>query len=375
MRVLFVTNSGQGQLYPMVPVAWTLHAAGHEVLVAAPEDFLPKVNRAGLPAASSTPPINMVEIMMAASGGSLNPAAMAWEDQVRAAARTFATVAERTVDGLSSLVQDWRPDVIIGESTAFAAPLAADRCGVAFVEHRPGAALPELLRKLVAEELKRDLVEPVLIVDNCPPSFQYDDAAPGEVTRYVPYNGPGAMADWMLSRGERTRVCVTLGSGIPNDPRSWSLLKLMVTALDRLPVEMVLAVPDPEDVRRPEFGGLPDSVRAVGQYPLSAMVPTCDLVINHGGSGSVMTTLVTGLPQLVIPHYGDQFKLAGLVAQRGVGLAIPVSEISPEAVHTAVTTLLDGPGYRQAAQKIAEENTRLPSTADLVEVLRTRIGR
>src|SRR5262249_16860546 len=157
---------------------------------------------------ASTPPVNMVEIMMAASGGSLNPAAMPWEEQVRAAARTFATVAERTIEGLSTLVRGWRPDVIVAESTAFAAPLAAEQHGVPFVEHRPGPALPGLLRKLVAEELGRALAEPVLVVDNCPPSFQTDEAAPGQVTRYVPYNGPGALADWMLSRGDRKRVCV-----------------------------------------------------------------------------------------------------------------------------------------------------------------------
>lgn len=375
MRVLFVTNSGEGQLYPMVPAAWALHSAGHEVLVAAPEDFLPRVNRAGLPAAASTPPVNMVEIMMAASGGSLNPAAMPWEDQVRAAARTFATVAERTVEGLSTLVRGWRPDVIVAESTAFAAPLAAEQHGVPFVEHRPGPALPGLLRKLVAEELGRALAEPVLVVDNCPPSFQNDEAAPGQVTRYVPYNGPGALADWMLSRGDRKRVCVTLGTGIPNDPNSWKLLQMMVATLDELAVEMVLAVPDPDEVRRPEWGGLPGSVRAVGRYPLSAMIPTCDLVINHSGAGSVMTTLVGGLPQLAVPHYGDQFNVARLITQRGVGLAIPVSQVSPEAVKTAVTSLLDSPEYGDAARRIAEENARQPSPADLVEILRTRIGR
>lgn len=375
MRVLFVTNSGEGQLYPMVPVAWALHSAGDEVLVAAPEDFLPRVNRAGLPAAASTPPINMVEIMMAASGGTLNPADMPWEEQVRGAARTFATVAERTVEGVSKLVEGWHPDIIIAESTNFAAPLAASRAGVPFVEHRPGPALPGLLRKLVAEELKTDLAEPVLTVDNCPPGFQHDEAAPGHVTRYVPYNGPGIMTDWMLSRGERKRVCVTLGTGIPNDPRSWGLLKMMVTTLDELSVEMVLAVPDPDEVRRPEWGGLPDSVRAVGRYPLSAMVPTCDLVINHSGAGSVMTTLVSGLPQLAVPHYGDQFNVARLVTQRGVGQAIPVSQISPDGVKTAVTALLDSPEYGQAARRIAEENARQPSPADLVEVLRTRVAK
>jgi UDP:flavonoid glycosyltransferase YjiC (YdhE family) len=361
----------------MVPSAWALYAAGHEVLVAAPEDFLPKIMRAGLPAAASSGPLDMLEIMTSGSGGSLRPTDVPFGNQVSAAARGFAMVAERTVDGMSALLRDWRADLVIGESTAFGVPLAADRHGVPWVEHRHGPAMPAELRKLVAEELSRELPDPMLIVDNCPPSFQHDDASAGQVIRYVPYNGPGVVTDWMLAKGDRKRVCVTLGTGLPHDPGSWSLLELMVATLDELGVEMILAVPNPDEVQRPPWaaGALPASVRAAGRFPLSAMVPTCDLVINHGGAGSTMTTLVNGVPQLVVPHYGDQFLNAQLVSQRAVGLAIPVSDISPEAVKTAASTLLDAPEYRQAAEKIAQENATLPSPADLVEVLRTRMDR
>ena len=51
------------------------------------------------------------------------------------------------------------------------------------------------MRKLAAEELSGGLPEPLMIIDNCPPSFQLDDVQAGYVTRYVAYNGPGVMAD------------------------------------------------------------------------------------------------------------------------------------------------------------------------------------
>lgn len=375
MRVLFVTNPGEGQLYPMVPLAWALHVTGHEVLVAAPEDFLPKISNVGLIAAASSGPLDLVEIMTTGSGGSLNPTEIPWEEQVRAAARGFSIVAQRTQDGISALVREWRPDAVVAESTNFGAPLAAAAHGVPFVEHRPGPALPTLLSKLVAEELGVDLPAPALVVDNCPPSFQHDDVAPGHVTRYVPYNGSGVTADWMLERGERKRVCVTLGTGLPHAPGSWSLLELMIATLDELSVEMVVAVPNPDEVRSPQWNDLPSSVKAVGRFPLSVVVPGCDLLINHGGAGSAMTALVNGVPQLTVPHYGDQFRTAGQVALRGVGLALPVADISPEAVKSAVSALLEVPEFGQAARAIAEENARLPSPTELVEVLRERVGR
>lgn len=369
MRVLFITNPGEGQLYPMVPLAWALHVSGHDVLVAATQDFLPKITRIGLPAAASSEPVNLVEIMTSGSGGELRPTEMTFEDQVRAAARGFAMVAERTADGTAELIRTWHPDLVIGESTAFAAPIAAGRVGVPFVEHRPGPALPGLMRKLAAEELSGGLPEPAMIIDNCPPSFQLDDVPAGYVTRYVPYNGPGVMADWMLVRGQTRRVCVTLGTNLPQAPGSWSLLDLMIATLDELPVELVIAVPNPDEVRWPKWEGQPASVRGVGRFPLSALVPTCDLVINHGGAGSSMAAIVGGLPQLCIPHYGDDIRRAQQVTEAGVGLAIPAGEISPEAVKAAVTALLDNPGYQRRAREVAAENLSQPGPLDVVSAL------
>ncbi len=371
MRVLFVTNPGEGQLYPMVPSAWALHASGHEVLVAAPENFLSKVTAVGLPAAASSKALNLVEIMTTGSGGSLRPTELTWTDQVRAAARGFAIVAERTIDGMSALIRDWRPDLVIAESTAFGAPVAAGRNGVPWAEHRPGPAMPVQLGQFVAEELPKEfeLPEPVLIIDNCPPSFQHDDVPSGHVIRYVPYNGPGVLTDWMLARGDRKRVCVTLGTGLPHDPNSWSLLELIVGTLDGLGVELVLAVPDKEEVGAPRWTSLPGSVRGVGRFPLSAVLPSCDLSVNHGGAGSTMTSLVNGVPQLLLPHYGDQFRSAQRVSQRGVGLAVPISDVSPEAIKSAASALLDSEEYRTAAREVAGENASQQSPAGLVDVL------
>ncbi|HET9895100.1 MAG TPA: nucleotide disphospho-sugar-binding domain-containing protein [Streptosporangiaceae bacterium] len=374
MRVLFNTNPGEGQLYPMVPLAWALHVSGHDVLVAATEDFLPKITRIGLPAAASSEPVNLVEIMTSGSGGELRPTEMSFEDQVRAAARGFAMVAERTADGTAELIGTWHPDLVIAESTAFAAPIAAARHGVPFVEHRPGPALPGLMRKLAAEELSGGLPEPALIIDNCPPSFQLTDVPSGHVTRYVPYNGPGVVTDWMLAKGDTRRVCVTLGTNLPHAPGSWSLLDLMIATLNELPVELVIAVPNPDEVRWPDLAGQPASVRGVGRFPLSALVPTCDLVINHAGAGSSMTTIVAGLPQLCIPHYGDDIRRAQQVAERGVGLAIPAGEVSPGSVKAAVTTLLDDPRYQQAAGEVARENLSLPGPLDVVDALQALVS-
>jgi UDP:flavonoid glycosyltransferase YjiC (YdhE family) len=180
------------------------------------------------------------------------------------------------------------------------------------------------------------------------------------------------MTDWMLS-GDRKRVCVTLGTGLPHDPSSWSLLEELVTTLDELEVETVMAVPDPDELQSPQWQKMPGSVRGAGRVPLSALLPTCDLAINHGGAGSTMTALVSGVPQLALPHYGDQFRNAAQVTQRGVGLGLPRPQITPGAVRDAVSSLLSEPGFRAAAEAIAAENARQQSPAALVKYLQTSL--
>ena len=54
------------------------------------------------------------------------------------------------------------------------------------------------------------------------------------------------------------------------------------------------------------LGAQPAHVRAERFVPQSEELPHCDLVISHGGSGSVLGALAHGLPQLLLPLGADQ---------------------------------------------------------------------
>ena len=51
MRIVLTTSALEGHFFPMVPLAWALRAAGHEVLVNAPANFTPTITSTGLYAA------------------------------------------------------------------------------------------------------------------------------------------------------------------------------------------------------------------------------------------------------------------------------------------------------------------------------------
>src|SRR5262249_26961386 len=136
-----------------------------------------------------------------------------------------------------------------------------------------------------------------LTVDPCPPSLQIESDDTRQPVRYVAYNGGGAMPRWLLRAPQRPRICVSWGttSGtLRHDSASVHRVPEGVAGLD-VEVCAALSTGDSETL-----GPLPDNVR-VGPVPLHLLLPTCTLVVNQGGAGTVMTAVAAGVPQLVIP--------------------------------------------------------------------------
>ena len=73
-----------------------------------------------------------------------------------------------------------------------------------------------------------------------------------------------------------------------------------------------------------------------------------DLVITHGGHGTVMKSLVAGVPLVILPHGRDQPDNAVRVEARGAGLTVS-RKASPERIATTVRTVLDAPRFTGAA--------------------------
>ena len=114
---------------------------------------------------------------------------------------------------------------------------------------------------------------------------------------------------------------------------------------------------------------LPDNVRATGWLPLNLVLPACDLVVHHGGPGSVFTALALGVPQLALPQTADQFENSERLVAVGAGRQLLPAERDPDAVVAAAADLLDDPLYRKNAEAVADENRYLPSPAEVVRVL------
>jgi L-noviosyl transferase len=369
MRVLFTSLPGIGHLFPMVPLAWALQAAGHTVLVATDREFLPVVTGAGLPAAAVLDPIDPVELFKPAglAGGPVGPAE-----------RTGHRCAEngiRALPAMRALVDAWHPDLVIAEPMELAGPAAATIAGVPWVRHSYGLMPPERLLSAAAAALDTGLTalglpasrEPARTIDVCPGSLQPSAAVAAMPMRYVPYNGPADVPDWLLAGPPaRPRVCLTLGTSLPRrDPRVAPLWRLLLDELVALDQEVVIAI---DESHRPLLGHLPDGVRAA-RIPLCDLLPTCAAIVHHGGSGSTMAAAAFGVPQLVVPHFADHFTNAERLTAVGAGTSLPHGTDDLARINAACALITgDGP-HRAISGRLAAENASRPSPSEVAQDL------
>ena len=80
----------------------------------------------------------------------------------------------------------------------------------------------------------------------------------------------------------------------------------------------------------------------------------CDVVINHGGHGTLARVLASGAVPLVVPAGGDQAENAARVAWAGAGVRIAPRLASPRAIRAATERALFEPSLRTAARQFED---------------------
>ncbi len=369
MRVLF-TAIWPTHLMPMVPLAWALRAAGHEVLVAGDADVALAGTRAGLSAA---------EIVGVPPGGT--GAAPSVADRTRRRVDTYLAGYRETAD-------TWRPDLIVTDPLEWNALILGGLLDIPVVHVRFGPGdLPDTAFRVAAEALRDTcaelglvdgLPEPDLIADPCPPGLQTPGLRPARQVRYVPYNGPGSFHPELLTSPARRRVLVLFSvDGLEKEP-VLALMKNLLRGCDRLPGTETLVAASSwlrESLRESESYG---SVRVIDPVPIQSLLYDCDLVVHHGGHGTASTAAAYGVPQAVVvpplpegPRHSLLVDCAERVRAFGAGrwLDDPQTLATPDGIAAALAEALDEPAYRDRANRLCTGIDALPTPADLVGTL------
>lgn len=92
------------------------------------------------------------------------------------------------------------------------------------------------------------------------------------------------------------------------------------------------------------------------------------MVIHHGGAGTTASVLHAGIPQVIIPHIGDQWFFASEVKRLGVGLEVKRKRW-PEDLPKAVRSIEKSKKMQVRAEKVAAQLAQEDGPAKAVEAL------
>jgi UDP:flavonoid glycosyltransferase YjiC (YdhE family) len=110
-------------------------------------------------------------------------------------------------------------------------------------------------------------------------------------------------------------------------------------------------------------------VRVERYVPQTLVLPYCDVVVSHAGSGTVLAALALGLPQVCLPQGADQFLNAAAVSSAGVGISFMPGEQDAHAVRDAIVRILDDASSREAADRVRTSIASMPSPDDVASEL------
>jgi glycosyltransferase (activator-dependent family) len=404
MRVLLTTLAATSHLNNLVPLAWALRSAGHEVCVAAQPNLTEAITRAGLTAVAVGEELATSDGERMGDGTS--PYGLGFDiaetrpeiltpEYVRGALEAYTSVVceyltgESMTDDLVEFARAWRPDLVVWDSLTYAGPVAALASGAAharvLVVQDHWVRMRELLRAAegtgddpLTGYLTRKLarygaafdetaVTGQVTVDPLPSWTRFPLAAPRIPMRYVPYNGTAVIPGWLLREPRRPRVCLTLGvtgGAFGVHEGGGVTASELLDALAALDVEVIATIGAD---RLAPGAAVPDNVRLFDFVPLNALAPTCAAIIHHGGAGTLGTALVHGVPQLIVPSniWGEPAYAAAL-ASTGAGIVIDPASLSADLLKGELHRLLEEPSFRENAARVRQEMLATPSPRDVV---------
>ncbi|HET9111973.1 MAG TPA: nucleotide disphospho-sugar-binding domain-containing protein [Ktedonobacterales bacterium] len=401
-QFLFVLWAGGGNVPPQLALARRLIERGHRVSVLAPHVLKPAIETAGcafLPLRAA-PDHN--------SASQSDDPLKDWDTRtpIEAAARVrdnliFGT-AQAYYSDVTAAIDAARPDVIATDYLLLGAYVAAERA------HLPLAALVHTVYPLPApgmppygmgfqpakgvlgrardalfaqifqrfynarlEDLNRVRAHAGLapltsafqqfygasrLLVLTSPAFDFPATSLPANVRYVgpQIDDPAWGQAWTMPITLDERRPLVLVSLSTTYQRQEDVLRRVIAALADLPVQGLVTLGPA--LNQQDFA-LPPNVIAETYIPHTLVCPRADVVVTHGGLGTITAALAYGKPLVCIPMGRDQGDNAARVTYRGAGV-ICSRKASAEQLRQAIRRTLEEPSFRQSAQRLAADIAR-----------------
>ena len=179
------------------------------------------------------------------------------------------------------------------------------------------------------------------------PQLEYPRAWPAWARVVGPLMWEPAFGDVELPPGEDPLVLVAPSTS--QDPEQ-RLLRATLRGLAGAPVRVLATTnrrPPPEPIEPPP------NARLVDWVSYSRTMPSCDVVVCHGGHGTVVRALASGCAVVAVPAAGDMNENAARIAWAGLGTRLPGRLTTPRAIRLAVERCLTDPRIAARTRALA----------------------
>jgi len=375
MKIVFASISAYGHLYPMMPLALACAEAGHDVTVAIGEPFLGRLPLRTVRGVPGGVDLDWV----VGETKRRHPDVEGFELSVAMFGDTTADLISAT---LIPTFQEMQPDLVVYEAMNVGAGVAAGALGIPAAAYAIGmatfrvgmihtAAVGYHADRWADPGRRAPSDAPLLAVallDPVPPSMgQYGGATtmPTVPIRPVAFSESTAqLPGWLTAPRTRPRVYLTLGTVAFG---AVEVLSRAVAEIAPLDVDLLVAVGPEGDPAA--LGAVPGRVHVERFVAQGDVLPVVDIVVHHGGTGTVLGTFAAGSPQLILPQGADQFHNARSLAAIGAGRALLNDDQLPGTIAQAVSEMLAGSSERQVATRLRDEIDALPIPAEIVPEL------
>lgn len=373
MRILLGAFGDPGHAFPIIALGRELAARGHDVTLQTWGRWREDVEREGMVFAAA-------------------PEYHVFPTRERPL-KPYEAVARAAVD-TQPLLEELRPDAVVADILTLAPALAGERAGVpvaTVIPHvmpmgapglppysigarRPrtplGAALWRSMDPLVRGGLERgrrelnetrarlglgplDVVHGglsrTLTLVGTFPQLEYPRAWPSWTRVVGPLLWEPPFGDVELPPGDAPLVLVAPSTS--QDP-THALLRASLEGLAALPVR-VLATTNRREPPADAPLRVPPNARLVDWVSYSRTMPRCDVVVCHGGHGTVVRALASGCAVVAVPVAGDMNENAARIDWAGVGVRVPRRFVTARGVRLAVARALADPRIRSRARDVA----------------------
>jgi UDP:flavonoid glycosyltransferase YjiC (YdhE family) len=378
MRVVFSAHGAFGHVLPMIGLATALQEAGHEVLFATGASLCATVSSLGLKAV----PAGMSDETLVAEARRRWPESDHQPPSSWAPRMFTAIAAPIMLDDLRPIVESFHPDLVVREEGEHAAPVAATAAKIPWITHGWGSPLPTpsgaahtaervapLWRAAGLAPPTDDQLYGEAALDPCPASLYGSTGPPRPVipVRVTARRSSGVPTN--SSQSGRRLAYVGFGT-VPLYRDHPGLIESVTKVLLSHALDAVVTTPDAHLAARLTRLD-PDHVEVRPWVQLPELLERCEIVVTHGGAGTVLAALAAGVPLLLLPRGApSQERMSSACMNRGAAEVIT----DPADLDRALHSLTTEDRYRRAAREVADEIAATPGPDEIVSTLEELAG-